>query len=225
MPSSTALLPFEARTGFTIAGSTGSGKTVFTYKLLKNHEAMFKAKALKSILYCYSVYQPLFSEMENALPQIRFHPGIPDEKSLSELAPAPDDKDHHSILILDDLAPQVVKSPAMEKLFTVDNHHKGITTLFLVQNLYQQGPCARSIALNSQYIVLLKNVRAGPQIKCLGRQLFPEKSRLLSEAYGDAMKEAYAYLIVDLFPHSDSQYRIRTHIFPGEDVLVYQALS
>ena len=57
-----------------ICGPTGSGKTFFVYKLLKNH--MFTKKVSK-ILYCYGVYQDLYDTMLLSLPNIVFHEGVP----------------------------------------------------------------------------------------------------------------------------------------------------
>ena len=54
-------IPFHAGSPIMVSGPTGSGKTYFTHKLLKNN--MF-TKPVKSILYCYGVYQKYFDEMK-----------------------------------------------------------------------------------------------------------------------------------------------------------------
>ena len=65
-------------------------------------------------------------------------------------------------------------------------------------------------------------MRNRSQIGYLGRELFPKNPNMLLESYEDCMKDSYGYLIVDLNPHSDDKYRLRTHIFPGQDVLIYK---
>lgn len=94
----------------------------------------------------------------------------------------------------------------------------------MTQNLFQRGSRSRTIALNTYYLVLMKNVRDASQIAFLGRQLFPGHSNFLLEAYADATKSPYGYLLVDTSPHSEDKYRLRTHIFPGEDPIIYQSL-
>jgi hypothetical protein len=34
-------------------------------------------------------------------------------------------------------------------------------------------------------------------------------------------REKYPYIVIDLSPHSDTEYRLRTNIFPGELTRVY----
>lgn len=70
-------------------------------------------------------------------------------------------------------------------------------------------------------MVLMRNVRGASQISHLGRQLFPGKSKALTQAYDDVMKNVYAYLLVDVSPMGDDRYRLRTAIFPDKDTIVY----
>ena len=65
-------------------------------------------------------------------------------------------------------------------------------------------------------------MRNRSQIAHLGRELFPENPHKLLESYEDCMKTDYGYLCVDLNPHSENKYRLRTHIFPGEDTAIYK---
>ena len=47
----------------------------------------------------------------------------------------------------------------------------------------------------------------------------------LVEAYKDATKQQYRYLIIDLTTNGDNTYRMRSKIFPGEDPWVYIPLN
>ncbi len=86
------------------------------------------------------------------------------------------------------------------------------------QNLYYQGKCSRNIALNAHYYVLFKNLRDVNQIKTLGRQIdVPD----LENAYKKATSKDYGYLVVDLRPNSQDEYRIRTDVF-GDYPKVYK---
>jgi hypothetical protein len=56
-----------------VAGPTGCGKTVFTFKLIKQASKMIYPPPEK-IVYCYGEFQPIFCEY----PQIKFNEGLPD---------------------------------------------------------------------------------------------------------------------------------------------------
>lgn len=71
--------------------------------------------------------------------------------------------------------------------------------------------------LNTHYIVMFKNPRDAGQISVLARQMHPGKSKFVVDAYEDATKEPYGYLLIDLRPETDDRYRIRTKIFPDDD--------
>ena len=49
----------------------------------------------------------------------------------------------------------------------------GISVMFLTQNLFQQGKCAHTIALNTHVLILMKNMRNASQIGHLARLLYP----------------------------------------------------
>lgn len=174
---------------------------------------MYPEEPPRSVLYCYGIYQPLFDKMKTVIPNIRFHEGLPTMETVREFTA---DR-RHRLIVLDDLMHSVVCNVEMELLFTQGCHHRRISVLFLTKNLYVQGSRSRSIALNTSYLVLMRNVRGIGQIATLSRQLYPGKSKILTDATG----MTYGYLVVDLSPHSDDTYRLRTNVFPGEDPIVY----
>jgi hypothetical protein len=108
----------------------------------------------------------------------------------------------------------------MELLFTQGCHHRRLSILFITQNLFGQGRSARNIALNTWYLIVFKNVRDSSQLLTLDRQLFLGKSGVLVDAYRDVMTDPYAYVVIDIAPHSEDKYRLRTRVFPGEDPIV-----
>ena len=208
-------VPFPPNTTFVLAGATSSGKSCWVHRFLKNISHMFSVTPTEKILYCYVVYQPLFDQMREDVPNLMFHRGLPDVEEIEALSGG------HSLLILDDLMQEVVNSKTMQDLFCQYCHHMGISVMFLTQNLFQQGKYARTIALNTHVLVLMKNLRNASQIAHFARQLYPNRKGMLEEVYEDCMKTAYGYLVIDMSPHTDDQYRLRTHIFPGEHRTVY----
>ena len=145
------MYPFTAPAKITISGTTGSGKTTWLLKLLQNQGVMFDIAPIK-ILYCYGVWQPLFEEMQREIINISFQEGLPTEELMETFNP----NGEHCLVILDDLAHLVMKSNEMETFYTRLSHHKQISIIFLNQNMFHQGKNARTINLNTHFMVLLK---------------------------------------------------------------------
>ena len=72
----------------------------------------------------------------------------------------------------------------------------------------------RTISLNAQYIVLFKNPRNSSQFVHLAKQLYPHNSHFAHEAYINATKCPYGYILLDLRSDQDEDLRLRTNIFP-----------
>ena len=204
---------FISPANWIISGMTGSGKTYWLFKLLQNKTHLFITPP-KKVLYCYSVWQPLFDQMEQEL-GVTFLKGIPSEQDILQFA---GDKGDHNLICLDDLQQDVVNNKVIEKLFTQFCHHHCISVIFINQNLFYQGKCSRTLSLNTYYTVLLKNQRNLQQISLLGRQI--GKAKLLIEAYKDVIAKPFGYLILDLCPQTDTDIQIRSHIFPNESPIV-----
>ena len=123
------------------------------------------------------------------------------------------------LLIVDDLMQETNETIA--NLFTKGSHHRNVSVLFLMQNLFPKNKFARTISLNAHYMVLFKNPRDASQFQNLARQMYPKKSQFAVEAYKDATREPYSYLVVDLRAEQNEDLRLRASIFPGETHYVY----
>ena len=156
--------------------------------------------------------------MERTIPNFYCKQGLPSVEELDELTR---DK-RHKLIIIDDLMHEVMGNKDMELLFTQGTHHKCVSVKLITQNLYTGGKHARTIALNMWYMVLMKNLRDVSQVSILGRQLYPGKSKGFLLAYEDALNsDKYGYFVVDMSPHSEDEYRLRSRIFPDEDPIIY----
>lgn len=100
-----SLLPFSTPTTILICGSTQSGKTHFTKKLLQNANGMF-AMPVERIIYAYSEHQPMFEEMEKTIPNFSLHQGLPTKEDIEQYTEGV----NHTIVVLDDLMLQVAQS-------------------------------------------------------------------------------------------------------------------
>ncbi len=208
---------FMGPTTIMISGCTSSGKTTWVKRVLEHKEDLFDSPPPHRVLYCYAEWQPLFDDMKDTMKYVIFHQGLPTRDDIEELA----DGKHH-LVVLDDLMADIVKDETIQHLFTRGSHHKNLSVMYLSQNAFCQGKCARNISLNCAYIVLFKNPRDLYQIQLIGRQIGLPKS--LSEAYDDCMEELYGYLVVDLSPRHTGLPRLSSHVFPGEDHVSYLPL-
>ena len=62
-----------------------------------------------------------------------------------------------------------------------------------------------------------KNPRDRQQVEIFGRQMYPRKSHIFSEAYERATMRPHGYLVADLYPTTSDSCRLRTDVFPGEN--------
>jgi len=191
-----------------ISGPTGSGKTIFIRRKLKNFKHLlsnFNQPILK-VLWAYGVWNPLLDVpiSENVITQ--YVNDIPSNDLIEEFKP--------NLIVIDDLLNEFDKNKDLENLFIKKSHHLNISVIFSVQNLFHK--TIRTISLNAHYIILMKNPRDGVQVLNLARQIYPDKPKLITEAYKDATKQAYGYLIIDLKPDTPEFLRLKTRIMPEE---------
>ena len=66
----------------------------------------------------------------------------------------------------------------------------------------------------------MKNTRDRSSISQLARQIFPYKTRFLTDSYIDATKEPFSHMVLDLRVESPEITRVRANIF-NEVVTVY----
>lgn len=199
-----------------ISGMTSSGKTFWIKQVIKHRATLFKVPP-KRVIYCYGAWQKIFEDED--MREVEFIDGIP--SNLNTLG----DGRNHTLLVLDDLMESVVSDIQTQHMFTKTSHHQNISVFYLNQNMYCQGKCARSINLNCHYLVLFKNLRDVLQVGTLGKQMGMKK--LMQLAYKDATAHPYGYLFVDLSPHNNTPYKLKSHVIPdkmGEELdymLVY----
>ena len=196
------IIPFQACSSMIIAAPSNSGKTTFVYNLLKTKNAF--TKPVDKILYCYGIYQPLFDKFKKTFDNIEFHEGLPDDLPKNN---------KHFLLILDDLQNDVINNYKAQLFFTQGAHHLCMTVIFITHNAFAQGKFSRTISLNATYMILFRNMRDGQQIVNLGKQMYPGKNQILVEAYTDATAVPYNPLIIDMSPHTQDKYRLRSNIF------------
>jgi len=198
-----------------VAGATGCGKSYWVRKFLLNLECMVDSK-IEEIIWCYGISQKFHLELQKVLKiPIRFFEGVPDLEEISTL------NSGHKIVIIDDLMRQTDGKTV--DAFTRGSHHRLLSIINCQQNVFHQGKGQRDISLNTHYMVLFKSPRDKQQISFFARQIEPQNSKFVVEAYFDATAQAHGYIVFDFKQSTPDNMRIRTNIFPEEKNIVYVA--
>ena len=200
------MLPLKHPFTTLVVRPTCCGKTQFVFKLIDNVDRMIDPP-LNKIVYCYGEYQQSFRKY----PNVEFRQGLPDPSNFDGSEPV--------LLEIDDLMQETDETAV--NLFTKGSHHRNMSVVFLAQNLFPKNKFARTMSLHAHYIVLFKNPRDASQFANLARQMYPKQWHFAVEAYKDATREPYSYLLLDLRPEQYEELRLRTNVFPGKTHYVY----
>ena len=98
---------------------------------------------------------------------IKFQHGLPSEHELDHMSDC--------LIVIDDLMNEAVKDSSLLSTFTEGSHHKNISAVFLMQNIYHKGAHTRTMDINTQYEFLALQHQAVPT-----RRLHPTSFRTLS---------------------------------------------
>ena len=186
-----------------VAGPTGCGKTRWVRTLLER-AGIFVDPPPERVYWFYGEYQPDYEALRTGLPHIEFVKGLPSEEDIKRLDPT-----CRNVVVIDDLMSEL--TPIVTSLFTKGSHHRNISVVLLVQNLFFKG--GRTLSLNTHYLVFFKNPRDASSIDHLARQMFPGRVQYVREAYTDATSEPYGYLFVDFTPSTPDRFRLQTGLF------------
>ena len=161
--------------------------------------------AVDSILYCYAHWQLTYAELKFEK-GIKFHRGLPLEHELEEMSDC--------LIVIDDLMNEAVKDTSLLNAFTEGSHHKNVSVVFLMQNIYHKGPHARTMSLNTQYMVLFKNSRDVQQVQTLARQIFGNDSNQFMKYYREQTSKPFGFAVLDLHPSTPINKRIVRNFEP-----------
>jgi hypothetical protein len=197
--------PFGAR----IVGPTQVGKTHYVTKLLQNCQELIEPTPTK-IYWAYGEKnEKQMTRVQQMCPiPVQFIEGIPD---ISEFTPS-----ENNLLILDDLMEDSSNSKTVSNLFTRSSHHRNMSVILMLQNLYHKGAAMRNVALNTKYLTLFENPHDRFQIKHLARQIFPDDPLFLIDAYRQATNRKHGYLNIYFGPNATDDMRLSTGLFPPE---------
>ena len=137
-----------------VSGMTGCGKTTWVKKLLQN-KSITITQTPQRIIWCYSRWQPAYLEMSKTIPEIEFVKGIPPNIESDDYF----DVSVHNLIVIDDQMSSASNDKQVINLFTQGSHHRNLSVIYLVQNLFHQGKGNGGISLYCHYLVFFKNPR------------------------------------------------------------------
>ena len=121
------------------------------------------------------------------------------------------------LVILDDLMNETDER-VTQLLFSKGSHHRNLSVVIIVQNLFGKNKEHQTISLNTHYLdlVIFKNTRDASQITSthMAKQMHPGKLKYVQESFKDATSSAHGYLLVDLCQDTPDYLRLRSNIPP-----------
>ena len=204
---------------FQIVGPSGCGKTLFVTQLLQNANALF-TKPIGRIYWLMGVEEGEHDMTASHLNRLRnvsilngFEQGWMNKPKRGD------------VVVIDDLFSESTREKDFNNLFTKIARHRGVTVIFITQNMFHQGGQHRTRNLNVHYLVLFKNPRDGTVIQFIARQAFGSSPHFLVDAYRDATENVpHGYLFLDFTQSCPEELRVRSNIFSPSGVTVYKQL-
>ena len=201
-------IPFLHPSSIIIAGPSGSGKTVFMRRILK--ENMICPRPTR-IVIVFGEWQKEYETIRQLFPIAEFIKGPVGEGFHEKFNP-----NEKNLLVLDDQMTDVENSRELVNLFIQGSHHRNLSVILLLQNIFQKGQAIRTASLNAKYVVIFKNPRDKVQASVMGRQMYPTKTKAFMSVLEAATRNPFSYLLVDLQPDTPEEYRLRGNIFPSD---------
>ena len=199
---------------FILAGPTMAGKTTFVCSLLRYRTFMFGC-FFKRIIVFTPHAQSKYEKLRNEGIVNEIYNEIPTLEDLDKIASAYMDCGG-CIIVLDDIMSGWNVGLNLDKVFTELCHHKNVTCILLVQNLFFQNTEYRVMGLNSTYLCAFKNPRDLRQISTLGAKMIPGKGKFIVEAFQRATKNPWSYLFLDYNQDCPDVVRMRSNILPND---------
>lgn len=180
-------------------------------RLVENRDKMFNIN-FAGVFWHYTEWQEVYKNLQEDH-GVHFVEGPP---SLDQYPPNEGPK----LVIADDMMDQIGKNNTeFLRMAIKGSHHRDLSYFLLSQCLFPKN--MREISLQSHYCIVMKTVRDLAQIRTFCQQIDPVNWRALLEAYTDATRQGHSYLLFDFHVRQKDFLRLRTHIFPSENTVIY----
>ena len=203
-----------------ISGASGSGKTNIVSNILRYKDVIF-SENIDYVMLFYKEMQDVYQSL-NAKNVINYMQSkAPNDIDALKILLSRLPKKSKKLLIFDDMMHDIDET--FSEIFTVIGHHHNATIIFTTQSLFHGHKDFRTMSLNAHYIFLCKSPRNSSQIIQLAKQVYPYDNKILVDAFFDATREPYSYLLLDLHQSTPEPLRVRAKFFEHEwPMVVYQ---
>lgn len=212
---------FTSPAGIMVVGPSQSGKSELVSAIIRHRDEMFQ-DVPQDIVYVYSCWQTNYEELQGLLGStITFRTDIPGRDELIDMY---NSNPVHRLLVIDDKFTAFKNGQQgreLVELAAVITHHCKFTTFYISQNLFHSS-VQREIGLQCQYLILFSNPRSQQQVAVLGGQLLGRgKLDYFIDAYRKATAKPHGFLLVDLAQTTNEKMKLKSHIMPSEQLIVY----
>ena len=196
-------------------GPSNCGKTSFAVNLIRYRRILFD-EDIKKIIIVTPHEQSIFYELKEneGKENVDILNKLPTYEQIENLADR--HKNHGLILLLDDVMEEMDSKLQLSRIFTQLCHHKHLTCILCVQNLFFQSNDYRNMSLNTSYLSLFNNPKDVRQISTLGGRMDPGNTNRFVDAYRRATAKPYSYLFIDYRQETPNFMRLRTNILPTD---------
>jgi hypothetical protein len=205
---------FKNPSSFLLAGVSQSGKTTLTLNILRSIDDLFEnPKCKQNIIFFYHQWQNSYETFRKENIVKEWINKLPTEEDVKEKTLLYKDMGG-SVIVIDDFAQELNKDIA--NIFSILTHHTNSVVLLLTQNLFSKNPVFRDVSLNATVVIVFKNPRDSSSIINFAKQFSPGNTKYIVDAYKEATKTAYSYLLFDLHQNTPENLRVRSNILRSE---------
>ena len=192
-----------------LSGGSSTGKTEFVFKFLENI-SQITIPPIDTIIYLYGEFSDRFSDFKD---KFFFTKNL----NYLDYTPKPG---KNVIIVIDDLMNDLTKSQQLLHLFTRSSHHRRLSVILILQNIFLPSPIFKTLRDNCTYYGLTEHISDYQKVEILSRQLEGKNNKYFMESYEDCVSKPYRVFFVDLHPQSKlrkiCRYRTQVYQIPGQ---------
>jgi hypothetical protein len=173
------------------------------------------------LLYLYSAEQPKYDDMKQIIcdnletSKLKMYEFVDCNQGIPSMNKLKTKLSNATLLVLDDLmviaASNTKNVENLNNIASRDSHHTNTSVIFVCQNLNFGNGKLRNTRVNSQYHVIFNNLSDRRDIETIASNKLDKIHGILNDV---GNRSRYGYVLFDGSPHSYSNTRVRTGMFP-----------
>lgn len=120
------------------------------------------------------------------------------------------------VIIVDDLLTGQKKNSFLTSLFSIFSHHHRICVFLITQQIFNNTDLNRSLARNTENIIICKSAVASGTLRALQNQYFAGQQQYLSSAYHKILAQGGRYIYIDLSSACNDGRRVKCGLLKEE---------